>query len=146
MFVVWVGAGGGGGGGMNVLRAAAAHITGIYSVSPLRTACCARMWSKTRCHKHPCLWRPCRKHWYLQRFCLFIQHTVLVCGTRRVVSSVHAFGDHAASTGINSAFASLYNILCKDVQQDALSQASMPLATMPQALVSTMDILTAIVM
>ena len=59
---------------------------------PLCTIYCASMWNKTRCHKLPCLWRPCRKHWYLQRF------------------------------------AFLYSILCKDAQQDALSQAYEALA------------------
>ena len=44
---------------------------------------------------------------------------------------VNAFGDHAQNTGIYSYFSSLYNILCKHVEQDTLSQASMPLATMP---------------
>ena len=29
---------------------------------------CARMWNKTLCHKPPCPWQPCPKHWYLQRF------------------------------------------------------------------------------
>ena len=42
------------------------------------TAYCARMWSKTSCHKHLCFWRACPNHWYLQRFCLFVQHTVHV--------------------------------------------------------------------
>ena len=41
---------------------------------------------------------------------------------------IHAFGDHAQNTGIYSCIASLYNILRKDVEQDTLSQASMPLA------------------
>ena len=35
---------------------------------PLCTTYCAGMWSKTCCRKHPCLWRPCPKHWYSQRF------------------------------------------------------------------------------
>ena len=28
----------------------------------LGTTYCARMWSKTHCHKHPCLWRACPNH------------------------------------------------------------------------------------
>ena len=35
---------------------------------------------------------------------------------------------HAQNTGIYRVFASLYNILRKDVEQEKLSQASMPLA------------------
>ena len=53
-------------------------------------------------------------------------------GTRHVVKSVHAVCDHAQSTGVYSVFAPLYNILRKDVKQGKLSQASMPLATMPK--------------
>ena len=30
-----------------------AQNTGIYSIFALCTTCCARMWSKTHCHKHP---------------------------------------------------------------------------------------------
>ena len=60
-----------------------------------------RMWNKTRCHKRPCLSRPCPKHRYLKLF------------------------------------ASLHNILHKDVEQGKLLQASMPLATMPKILVFT---------
>ena len=45
----------------------------FVSFSRLCTTHCARMWSKIRCHKHACLWRPCPKHWYLQRLS---QHTV----------------------------------------------------------------------
>ena len=59
---------------------------------------CARMWSKTRCHWHPCLWRPCPKHWYLQHFRFFVQHTAQGCGARHVVISIHAFGDHVQFT------------------------------------------------
>ena len=40
--------------------------------------CATYCTSKTRCHKHPWIWRPCPKHWRLQRFCLFVQHTVQV--------------------------------------------------------------------
>ena len=50
---------------------------------------------------------------------------------------VTAFGDHAQNAGIYSIFASLYNKLRKDVEQDTLSQASMPLATMPETLACT---------
>ena len=32
------------------------------------TTYCARMWSNTSCHKHLCFWRACPKHRYLQRF------------------------------------------------------------------------------
>ena len=41
------------------------------------------------------------------------------------------------NTGICIVFASLYNTLRKDVEQDTLSQACMPLATMPKTLVFT---------
>ena len=54
------------------------------------------------------------------------------CETRQVV---HVFGDHAESTGMCSVFASLHNILHTDVEQGKLSQASMPLATMPKTFV-----------
>ena len=77
------------------------------------------------------------KHWYLQRFRLFVQHTAQGCGTIKSITSVHAFRDHAQNTGIYSVFASLYNILHKDVEQENLSQASMPFATMPKTLVFT---------
>ena len=55
------------------------------------------------------------------------------CGTRHVVTSIHALGDHAQNA--YRAFASLDNILHKDVEQGKLSQASMPLATMSRTLV-----------
>ena len=58
-------------------------------------------------------------------------------GTRKSVTSVHAFRDHAQNTGIYSVFASLYNILHKDLEQENLSQASMPSATMPKTLLFT---------
>ena len=44
-------------------------------------------------------------------FCLFVQHTVQGHGARYVVTNIHAFGNHAESTGIYSVFASLHNIL-----------------------------------
>ena len=59
------------------------------------------------------------------------------CGTRHVVTSVHAFGEHAQNNNICCAFASLYDILHKDEEQGRLSQASMPSATMSKALVFT---------
>ena len=77
------------------------------------------------------------KHWYLPRCCLFVQHTALGCGTSKAVTSVHAIDVHAQSTGICSVLASLYYILRKDAEQDTLSQASVPSATMPKALVFT---------
>ena len=67
----------------------------LTAALPLCTTYCARMWSNTRCHKHPCLRRPCPKHWYLQQFCFFVQHTAQGCKARHVVTSIHAFGDHA---------------------------------------------------
>ena len=81
--------------------------------------------------------RLCPRPWHLQRFHPFVQHTAQGCGTRHIVASVHAFGDHAQNTGIYSVFITLYNILRKDVEQDTLSQASMLLANMPKALVFT---------
>ena len=56
-----------------ILRPCPKHYTGIYSVV-------------------------CPKHWYLQRFRLFVQHTAQGCGTRKSVTSVHAFRDHAQNT------------------------------------------------
>ena len=67
---------GGGRGGKNVIRAGVS--TGIYSLSPLRTTCCARMWGKTRCHTHPCL----VDHPENTSFA-----SLHGCGTRRVVTS-----------------------------------------------------------
>ena len=64
-------------------------------------------------------------------------HTAQGCGTKHVATSVHANCDDAQSTGICRAFASLYNIPRKDTEQDTLSQASMPIATMPKTLVFT---------
>ena len=37
-----------------------------------------RMWNKIRCHKRPCLPRPCPRLWYLQCFCAVVQHTAQV--------------------------------------------------------------------
>ena len=63
-----------------------------------------RTWNKTRLHKHPCHSRPCQKHWYLQFFCVFVQHTAQGCGTRKAVTIVHAFGDHAQNIGTYNVF------------------------------------------
>ena len=60
--------------------------------SPLCTTYSARMWNKKSCHKHPCQLRRCPKNWHLPRFRLFVQHTAQGCGTRKAVTSVHAFG------------------------------------------------------
>ena len=77
-------------------------------------------------------------------FSQFVQPTVQGCGTRHVVTSVHAFCDHAQNTGVYAQkhwylqhFRRLYNILRKDVEQEKHSQASLPLATMPKTLVFT---------
>ena len=59
------------------------------------------------------------------------------CGTGHVVTSVHAFRDHAQNIGIWNEFASLYNILRKDMEQGKLSQACMPLAAMPKTPIFT---------
>ena len=68
-----------------------AQNTGVFTAFLLLcTTYCARMWSKTRCHTHPCLWRPCPKHGYLQHFCFFVQHTAQGCGARHVVTSIYA--------------------------------------------------------
>ena len=66
-----------------------------------------RMWNKTCCHKHPCLWRPCPKLCYLQCFRVFVQHAAQACGTRKAVTSVRAFGNHAETTWLYSVFVSL---------------------------------------
>ena len=39
----------------------------IYSAFAFCTTYCARMWNKTRCHKHPCRGDPCPKRRYLPR-------------------------------------------------------------------------------
>ena len=72
---------------------------------------------------------------YLLRFRLFVQHTAQGCGTRHVVTSVHANFEDAQNTGIYRDFASLYDIPRNNAEQDTLSQASMPIATMPKTLV-----------
>ena len=51
-------------------------------------------------------------------------------GAKNVIHCVHA-----QNTGACSVFASLYSILHKDVEQEDLSQVSMPFATMPKTLV-----------
>ena len=81
--------------------------------SPLCTAYCARMWARKRCRKRPCFSRGDAQNFgiYIPRFCLFVQHTAQGCGTRKAVTSVHAFGDEAQHTGIYSIFASLHSIL-----------------------------------
>ena len=76
-----------------------------------------------------------KKHWYLPRFRLFVQHTAQGCGTRHVLTRVHANFDDAQNTGIYRVFASLYDIPRNNAEQDTLSQASMPVATMPKTLV-----------
>ena len=78
---------------------------------------------------------PCTKLWYLPRFRLFVQHTAQGCGTRHAVTSVHANCDDAQNTGIYHVFASLYDMPHNNAEQDTLSQASMPIATMPKTLV-----------
>ena len=47
----------------------------------------------------------------------------------------HSYSVEAQNTDMYSVFASLYNTLRKDVEQNTLSQASMPFATMPKTLV-----------
>ena len=121
--------GGGGRGDKNVIHIASMHKTRVFAAfSLLCTTHCARMWNKTRCHKRPCQFRRCPRHWYLPRFCLVVRHTAQQCGAGHVVTSVHANCDDAQNTGIFHVFASLYNILRKDVEEEKLSQASMPLA------------------
>ena len=78
--------------------------------------------------------RPCPKHWYLQCFRLFVQHTVQRMWNK---TRCHKRPDHAHNTSMCSVLASLRNILHKDVEQGKLSQAPMPLATMPKILVFT---------
>ena len=93
----------------------------------------AKMWSKTRCHKHPCLWRPCPKH------CIY--SVIVFCTTycARMWSKTRCHNHPCLwrpcpKHCICSVFASLYNIPRKDVEQDTFSQASMPLATMSKTL------------
>ena len=72
----------------------------------------------------------CPKHWYLQRFRLFVQHTAQGCGTGQSVTSVHAFHDHAQTTAIYSVLCPKHsylqrcrlfgNVLRKDVEQEKL--------------------------
>ena len=52
-------------------------------------------------------------------------------GEKNTLSQASMLFD-APNTGIYRLFASLYNILHKDVEQEKLSQASMPLATRPR--------------
>ena len=66
--------------------------------------------------------RPCPKHRYLQRLRLFVQQ-MQGCGTRKSVTGVHAFCDHAQNIGIYSHFASLHNMLRKDVEQEVGTEA-----------------------
>ena len=40
----------------------------------------------------------------VRTFYVFVQHTAQRCGTRNAVKSVYAIGDHAQSSGIDSAF------------------------------------------
>ena len=47
---------------------------------------------------------PCPEQWYLQCFRLFVHTLRKGCGTRHVVTGVHAFGGHAQNTGIYSGF------------------------------------------
>ena len=69
---------------------------------------------------------------------LFAQHAVQEVDASRVVTNIHAFGDVTMpQTLVFTAFLPLYKILCKYVEQDSLSQASEPLATMPKALAFT---------
>ena len=64
------------GGDKNVIHIASMPTTLVLTaLSPLCTTTCARMWKKTRCHKRPCLSRPCQKHWCTERCRLFVQHT-----------------------------------------------------------------------
>ena len=43
---------------------------------------------------------------------VFVQHTAQGCATRKALTSVHAFDDHAQNTGIYSAFVSLREAVC----------------------------------
>ena len=79
-------------------------------------------------HVVTCQFRRCPKHWYLPRFCLVVRHTAQQCGAGHVVTSAHANCDDAQNTGIFHVFASLYNTLRKDVEEEKPSQVSMPLA------------------
>ena len=75
----------------------------------------------------------CTRMWHKQSFFrFFVQHTAQGCGAGHVVTSVHANCDDAQCAGIYRVFASLYNILRKDVEQEKLSQASLPLASTPE--------------
>ena len=59
---------------------------------------------------------PCPEQWYLQCFRLFVHTLRKGCGTRHVVTGVHALGGHAQKKLVFTVvFASLYNILRKDV-------------------------------
>ena len=63
------------GGDKNIIHIASMPKTLVFTVfSSLCTTHCARMWNRTRCHKRPCVSRPCPKHWYLRRLCVFLQH------------------------------------------------------------------------
>ena len=104
-----------GGRDKNIIHIASMPKTLVFTAfSSVCTTYRARLWNKTRCHKHPCVLRPCPKHWYLrpkhwylQHFCHFVQHIAQGCGIRKAFTSVLAFGDHAQNTGIYSVFVSL---------------------------------------
>ena len=59
---------------------------------PLCTTYCASMWSKTRCHKHPCLGATMPQALIFTAFCPFVQYTVQGWATRRFVTSVQSLG------------------------------------------------------
>ena len=62
--------------------------------------------------------------------------------TRKSITSAHAFRDHAQNTYLQRLcpkhwYLQRVNILHKEVEQENLSQASMPFATLPRTLVFT---------
>ena len=81
--------------------------------------------------------RPCRKHWYLQCFRLFVQDTAQRMWNKTRCHHRPCLSQPCPKHWYLRVFSSLYNILHKDVEQGKLSQASMPLATRPKTLVFT---------
>ena len=117
-------------------------IISITAFSALCTEYCARMWNKTRCGKGPCLWRPCARHWHLQRFHHSLHNILRKDVEQDTMSQASMPLATMTETPVFTAFwpafrASLYKLLCKDVEQDTLSEESMVLATMRKTLVFT---------
>ena len=111
------------------MHMASMHKTLVFTAfSPLCTTDCARMWNKTRCHKRPCQFRRCPKHWYLPRFASLYDIPRNNVEQDTLSQASMPLATMPKTLVFFHVFASLYNILRKDVEEEKLSQASMPLA------------------